>query len=170
MEEDDLFVAGKVGGIHEIRGKIKVYPPSTTLQEFSPGDVIFLRGSDRHIRRYSVTSIDVHKRHILLGIEGISTADEAKGLVGCPVLIEKNRSKALPDGEFYWFQIVGLKVFTESGELLGEVKEILPTGSNDVYVVRDGQKEYLIPATESVIREINLKRRMIVIHPLEGLI
>jgi 16S rRNA processing protein RimM len=91
-------------------------------------------------------------------------------LVGCPVLIEKNRSKALPDGEFYWFQIVGLKVFTESGELLGEVKEILPTGSNDVYVVRDGQKEHLIPATESVIREINLKRKMIVIHPLEGLI
>jgi len=170
MQEEDLLVVGTVVGIHGIKGKIKVYPPSETLRGFSPGNSICLKGRDKKDRRYQLTSIDVHKQYIVLGIEGISTPDEARLLVGCSILIEKKRFKTLPPGEYYWFEIVGLKVFTESGELLGEVKEILPTGSNDVYVVRDRSKEYLIPATQPVIREIDLKRGIMVIHPLEGLI
>jgi 16S rRNA processing protein RimM len=170
MEEDNLFFAGTIVGIHGIRGKIRLSPPSETLKGFSPGDAVYLRGSDKKERQYPVTSIDVHKQYILLGVEGVSTVDGAKELVGCSVFIEKKRLKALPEGEFYWFEIVGLKVFTENGELLGEVMEILPTGSNDVYVVRDSHKEYLIPATQSVIKEIDLKKKRMVIHPLEGLI
>jgi 16S rRNA processing protein RimM len=170
MEEEDLFVVGTVVSTYGIKGKIKVYPASEILQGFSPGDHIWLKGRDEKDRRYHLTSIDLFKRHIVLGIEGISAADEAKGLVGCSVLVEKKRFKTLPEGEYYSFEILGLKVFTESGKLLGEVKEIVPTGSNDVYVVRDSDKEYLIPAIQSVIKEIDLKKGMVVIHPLEGLI
>lgn len=170
MEEEDLLVIGRVVGIHGVKGRIKVYPASETLKGFSPGDSILLKGRDKKDKRYQITSRDTYKQGILLGIEGISSIDEAKKLVGCSIMLEKKNIKILPAGEYYWFEIVGLKVFTENGELLGEVKEIFSTGSNDVYVVKDSKKEYLIPATRPVIKEIDLKKGMMVIHPLEGLI
>ena len=72
-------------------------------------------------------------------------------------------------GSFYWYQIIGLGVFTLNKRFLGHVEEILPTGSNDVYVVRDGKKEVLIPAIDSVVVEINLEKKFIKVDLPEGL-
>jgi 16S rRNA processing protein RimM len=67
-----------------------------------------------------------------------------------------------PD-EFYWYQLIGLEVVNSEGERLGILEEIIETGSNDVYVVRRGEEEILIPAIEDVVREVDLQRRLMTV-------
>ena len=77
---------------------------------------------------------------------------------------------ALPEGSYYQFEIKGLDVYLEGGRFLGKVTDILRTGANDVYVVGQGEKEYLIPALRSVVKEINLSEKRMTLHPMEGLL
>jgi 16S rRNA processing protein RimM len=76
----------------------------------------------------------------------------------------------LTEGEYYWCDLIGLKVITDGGVHLGELYDIMATGSNDVYLVRSGEKEYLIPAIEDVVVEINLAAGVMTVSPLEGLL
>jgi 16S rRNA processing protein RimM len=168
--EDDRVVVGTIVSVHGLKGKLKVYPASETLERFSAGETFWLRGKDKETRSYRIAGAESFTRCTLLSIEGITKADQAKELVGSAILVEKWRFKDLPAGEYYWFEIIGLKVYSDDGELLGEVKEILTSGGNDVYVVKDAVREYLIPATASVIKRIDLKNGLMVIHILEGLI
>ena len=78
--------------------------------------------------------------------------------------------KALPDGEYYWFEIEGLNVYDEEGDYYGQVVEIIKTGSNDVYVVQDGKKEVLLPMIDSVVKVIDLEQGKLVFKNIEGLI
>jgi 16S rRNA processing protein RimM len=79
-------------------------------------------------------------------------------------------SVPLEDGEFFYDQIIGLSAFTTEGALIGQVVDIFETGSNDVYVVRQDAKEYLIPAIKDVVKEIDLGNKRIIIKVMEGLL
>lgn len=131
---------------------------------------IYLGRDEGHTTYYKVTASQLHKGSILLGLDGVETMSGAGELVGNHVFVETKTLEDLPDGEYYWFQIIGLDVVTEDGRLLGKVAEILPTGSNDVYIVRDGSKEYLIPAIAEVVRNIDVSGGMMVISPMKGLL
>lgn len=78
-------------------------------------------------------------------------------------------SPQLPQGEYFHYQLMGLRVMTEEGEELGEISEIIETGSNDVYVVSGGRGELLLPAISQVVREVDLTHQTMVVRLLEGL-
>jgi 16S rRNA processing protein RimM len=86
------------------------------------------------------------------------------------VEIEPNQNHPLPEGQYYHHQIIGLKVMTTRGELIGTVTDILPGKSNDNYIVRGSAGEILIPAIEDVIQSIDLDRQCMTIEPIEGLL
>jgi 16S rRNA processing protein RimM len=89
--------------------------------------------------------------------------------VGKDIWIDPGRLPALPVGEYYWFEILGLAVFrADTGGLVGRVKAIMPTPAHDVYVVQEGDAEYLIPAVAAVILDIDPDQGRVVIAP-EGL-
>jgi 16S rRNA processing protein RimM len=83
---------------------------------------------------------------------------------------KRDRSEPLPEGQYYHDQIIGLKVETTSGELIGTVADILTGKSNDNYIVRGEKGEVLIPAIEDVVQSIDLDRGYMVIEPIEGLL
>ncbi len=83
--------------------------------------------------------------------------------------VEEKDLPELEEGEYYSYQLIEMKVETIQGEYLGEIKEIIPTGSNDVYVVRDGTEEILIPAIKDVVKEIDLEKRLVKVELLDGL-
>ena len=76
----------------------------------------------------------------------------------------------LPDGQYYHHQLIGLKVRTTGGELLGEVTEVLTGRSNDNYIVRGDRGEVLIPAIEDVIKSVDIAQGLITIEAIEGLL
>jgi 16S rRNA processing protein RimM len=105
-----------------------------------------------------------------LKLAGVDTPEAAARLRDQTVLVEIADVVPLKKGQYYQYQLIGLKVITEAGEALGELTEILETGANDVYVVTGAEgREILLPATDEVIRAIEVERGEMVVRRLEGL-
>ena len=102
-------------------------------------------------------------------MEGIDTRNSAESWIGAELFIEKTTLPQLEEGTYYWFEIIGLSVCDVEGAYLGRVESILPTGSNDVYVVTDHENEILIPAIESVVLDIDLEKGRMAVAVPEGL-
>jgi 16S rRNA processing protein RimM len=86
------------------------------------------------------------------------------------VYVKSSQVPPLPEGQHYQYELLGLDVVDENGNLLGKLVEVLETGANDVYVVRDdGGKEMLLPAIPSVILNLDMDSRLLRVHLLEGL-
>jgi len=168
---EKFVVIGKVSRPHGIHGEISIdYFNPEDPQLFSRYQMIFLQGDEGSPQPYRPITVRPHKRFILALLEGIRTREEAEQLRGKAVLVDRAELPPLEEDEYYWHEILGMRVVTEGGGQVGKVTEIFPTGSNDVYVVREGAKEVLIPATKEVIIAIDREARTIVIHPLEGLL
>ncbi len=89
--------------------------------------------------------------------------EDARRLVGAKLCVPESRLPSLNSDEFYWYQLIGLEVVSPDGKKLGTLEEIIETGSNDVYVVRRGGEEILVPATQEVVRKIDLQRRLMTV-------
>jgi 16S rRNA processing protein RimM len=100
-------------------------------------------------------------------VTGINTREMADELRGTDVHVDLENAAPLEEGEYYHFELLGLTAVDESGNVLGEVTDIIETGANDVYVIKDEEgKETLIPALEDVIPEINIPEGKMVVRPL----
>lgn len=105
----------------------------------------------------------------LVTFAGYDTPEKAKELNGWFIKVPEEEAVPLPEGTYYWFELIGMEVVTESGENLGKIADIFETGSNDVYVVKRGGKELYLPATREVIKQVDRKAKQMVIHLVPGL-
>lgn len=165
----NLFEIGKIVKTHGLGGRVKVisYLESDTILKSLEEVYVGLGKSETNLKK--VKNIKINKKHFFLELEGVEDVDAANALVGHYVLISSDELEELLEGEYYWRDIVGLEVVTEGGEILGRIEEILPTGSNDVYVCTGGEREILLPAIADVVRKIDIKNGRMVVRLLEGL-
>jgi len=175
-----MTVIGKVIAPFGIKGEVKVYPYSDFLERCYLLKNVILENEGRSWNKV-VKKAYIHKKLWILLFEDCTTREEALKLTGSFVKIISSERVPLPPGSYYFDQIIGLDVFTFTGENLGYVSDIIKTGSNDVYVVTlgdeekksskgKGNKEILIPALKSVVKEINLQEGYIIIELLAGLL
>jgi len=106
--------------------------------------------------------------YLLFG--GYDSPEKAKALNGWFLKVPREEAVPLPEGAYYWFELIGMEVVSESGEALGAIVDIFETGSNDVYVVKRGKKEIYIPATREVIRQVDKEAKRMTLRLLEGLL
>ena len=111
-----------------------------------------------------------HRQTPLLSLKGINDRNQAEELLGAEIFIPKAELPSPEDGSFYWFDLIGIAVYTIEGVYLGRIESIMETGSNDVYVVQDDKKEVLIPALESVVVQIDIQQKRMQVDLPEGLI
>lgn len=164
----EFLAVGRVVRPHGVRGGLKVAADSGLIYKLEPATEIFL-GSDKEA--VIVKTLHLHRKEFLLYIEGCSNRDHAEHWRGKVIYIHYSSHDELPDGEFFHWQIVGLKVVTTADEELGEIEDIIETGANDVYLVRDSSgNEIMLPAIESVIQEVDLVNERIIVRLLPGLI
>jgi 16S rRNA processing protein RimM len=173
VEKKGFLFIGKIVGVHGVKGNVKIYSYAESLSAFKPGSLLLLKHNKGWEKTYSIKWIKPHTRSILLSLKGINNRTQAEGLIGSELYIKKSSLPALEEGTYYWFDIIGLSVFTVAGEYIGRVESIMPTGSNDVFVVKDitkgHDKETLIPALESVVKSIDLKLKTMRVDLPEGL-
>jgi 16S rRNA processing protein RimM len=103
-------------------------------------------------------------------IKGVETFEDADRLRGSDILVDKKLLVKKSDDEYYWFELINMKVFLDSGRYLGAIREIIPTGSNDVFVVRQDDSEFLIPAIHDVIEKVDLNKGEMIIRAIDGLL
>lgn len=145
-----------------LRGDLKVQPLTDFPERFQRGAALWVRG-----RRIEVQRSRWSRGFVYLGLSGIDRRDAAEELRGALLEVPESDLRPLPEGQYYRFQVIGLEVRTPEGRSLGRVAEILSTGSNDVYVVRGGPRELLIPAIEDVVKEVDIEGGRLVVEPSE---
>ena len=111
----------------------------------------------------------VHKGAALVTLEGIDTREEVEQLVGRLVLTDEENLPPKAKDEYYWSELIGMKVVDNRGNSYGVIKRIIETGANDVYVSETDENEYYIPAVKEVIVDISRDDKSILIDPPEGL-
>jgi 16S rRNA processing protein RimM len=169
MGDEDLIAVGRVVTTHGLNGELRVQlfnPDSTSLRA---GGTITLRADQNESRR-RILSVRPHKRVLLMILDGCASIEEAQPLIGAELCITKGELPETGPDEIYHFDLVGMRVVTTGGEELGTVAEVMSPGSNDICIVRDGQREYLIPMIADVVKEVDRLGRRLLIEPLPGLL
>ncbi|MBU4121416.1 MAG: ribosome maturation factor RimM [Proteobacteria bacterium] len=165
----ELLEIGRIVRFHGLAGRMKVlsYLESPAVLHDLPE--VFVGRSVQGAMPFQLEAVQNGKVFFIMKVKGIEDRDAAAKLVGSSVWISSEGRKKLPEGEHYWGEIIGLQVVTEDDQVLGRIEAVFPTGSNDVYVCRGGEREILLPAIVDVIRKIDTERRVMVVRLLKGL-
>lgn len=165
----DYITVGKIATSFGIRGEVKVIPYTDFPERFAQTKRLFLCKKD-FFREVEIETVNYSGEYIIVKLMGIDSPEEAAEYRNALLQVPREDLWPLPEGSYYHFQIVGLTVFTVDRLFLGQVVDILETGCNDVYVVRDDKgKEYLLPALKDVVKEIDLEKGLMFVQPLPGL-
>ncbi len=159
------MIVARVTGPHGRDGTFSIQLLSDLPGRFDTGRVMFLDGHPHPI----VASRQTGPDSALISLEGIATRGQAAPLTGKFLSAPPDEDAALEEGEYFHYQLMGMRVRTEDGEELGELQEILETGSNDVYIVRNDGVELLIPATAQVVLEVNVADGSMIVRLPDGL-
>jgi len=117
-----------------------------------------------------VEQVRLHKNWVLLKLVGYDDRNAVESLRGQLLQVREDQAIPLEEGEYYLFQLIGLRVISDEGEYLGELIRVIETGANNVFVIQNARGEILIPDTAEVVRDIDFDKRQIVVHLLPGLL
>ncbi len=164
--ENNLLEIGQIVNTHGLRGDLKVMPWCDDPEIFHELAYVLIDGQE-----YEIEKSAIHKNMVLLKLEGINHINDAEGYRNKLLYVPREELGDLPEGTYYICDLLGCKVETQEGRFLGEIRDIIKTGSNDVYVVEDWAKnQTLIPVIKDCVKSVDIEKKQIIITPLKGLI
>ncbi len=168
MSQREAYLAvGRIIGVHGVRGEIKVKSLTDFPQRFSPGSLLYVEGETM---QRSVASSRPHKGVLLVKLEGVSDRNTAEVLRGKYLFVDREDAMPLAKDEYYEDELLGLRVETMDGRVLGELVEIMWTAANEVYIVQGDLGEVLIPAVAHVVQEVDLAQGIMRVALLPGML
>lgn len=160
---------GKIVNTHGVRGDVKVIPLTDDPKRFDDLEWVFIE-KNSVLEKHYVKDVKYTKGFVLLKLSDIDTVEAAEQLRDCFVLVDRENAVKLPEDTYFICDIIGSAVYDENGDKLGELTNVLKTGSNDVYVVkRDSGKELLLPALKSVVTSVSIENKRIDVIVPRGL-
>jgi 16S rRNA processing protein RimM len=171
VASDDLVVIGEVARPRGLRGEVRVTPHTDRPERFEglAECVLWDEASDTRV----VRRIRTARRQgdaVLLSLVGCESVEAAATLVGRLVALPRAQALPLPPGHVYPWQLIGCRVTTDDGRVVGELSGIEPSPAQDLWVVRGAEREHLIPAVADIVMEVDVDARRVVIRPPEGLL
>ncbi len=133
--------------------------------------VYLARNENQTLKPYEMAGFRLHRSQVLIRLKGINDRDKADRLRGLLIFVPFEEAIPLEEGEFFLFQLMGMRVQTDSGRLLGTIQDIIQTGANDVFVVNgEDLGEVLLPDTEEVVLSIDGSERLVTVKLIPGLL
>ncbi len=166
----DFVIIGKITRPHGVRGTLRVEPITDDPQRFYLLSQIYIQNEKGTRNLYNIKNVQTADRYILLNLQEINTRNDAESLRGCYLEIPRQECVPLPEGEHYYFELIGFSVVTNQGKVIGELLDVYSYPANDVYVVKNNEKEILIPAVDEFIDHVDYEAGIITINPIEGLL
>ena len=166
---DELQV-GVITQTHGIRGEVKVFPTTDDVNRFKKlKEVILDSGKERFT--LTIEGVKFFKQFAILKFKGIDSINDIEKYKGRSLLVDRANAVKLKKDEYFIADMIGMTVYTEDGEELGNLKDVLETGANDVYII-DSLKhgEVLVPAIKQCILDVDIEQGKMVVHLLEGLV
>lgn len=161
---------GQIVNTNGLKGIVKVNPFTDDVNIFEQIKYVYIELKDE-LKKVKIEQVRYNKNQVLLKLKGIDSIEEAEKYRTCYIKTEKKKQEELGEDTYYIVDLIGLNVFSTEGEMLGILEDVFPTGSNDVYVVKDNLgKQILIPAIADVVKEIDLKNKKMIINLIPGLL
>ena len=161
---EDFVQVGRVLRPFGRRGELLIEELTDVPKRFAPGRTVFLNREPVRVKK----SKRVHGGR-LIELEGIDSPEAARAVQGATLEVPVSELPKLPEGTFYHYHLIGLRVTSTEGEELGELVEIVATGANDVYVVRGPGGELLLPAIPDVIKKVDVDNGEMTVELVPGL-
>ena len=169
-EKNEYFRVGVITSTHALRGDVKVFPTTEDPARFRKLKEAYVLDGNSFVP-VVVTKASFFKQFVILHFEGKDRIEDVERLVKKEIYVDRDHAIPLEEGEYYISDLIGLRVFDDdTGKELGELFDVLQTGANDVYVVKNGTQEILIPVIDECIRKVDLEAGEVRVHLLPGLV
>ncbi len=161
---------GQIVNTNGLKGVVKVNPFTDDISKFEDLKYVYIQLKNE-LKKVKIEQVRYNKNQVLLKLEGIDSIEEAEKYRNFYLKTEKESQEDLGEDTYYIVDLIGLDVYSDKNEYLGKIEDVFPTGSNDVYVVKDNLgKQILVPAIAEVVKEVELKNKKMVIKIIPGLI
>lgn len=158
---EQFLTVGTIINTHGIKGEVKVKAYTDDLSRFKKLKQAYIDNNE-----IIIAGCKLQPGKVILKIDGIDSIEDAQKLKNKNIEVKREDAAKLPKDSYYSADIIGCEVFDETGESLGNIDDIIYTGSNDVYWIK-GEKELLIPALKTIIIDINIQNKKIIIKPVD---
>ncbi|MCH5333308.1 MAG: 16S rRNA processing protein RimM [Agathobacter sp.] len=166
---EDLLQVGVITSPHGVRGEANVFPTTDDPARFKKLKSVHL-DDGKNVRIAAIQSVKFFKNMVILKFEGIDDRDAIEKLRQAKLLVTRENAVELGKDEYFIADLIDLQVFSDEGENLGRISDVLQTGANDVYVIsRDGEKDLLVPAIKECVRAVDIEHGQMTVHLLPGL-
>ncbi len=168
-DESDFVVIGLLRRAHGVRGEVSAQPVSDMPERFKALERVLVRhgGTTREV---AVEGVRRKGGSVLLKLEGVDDRTAAEALTGAEIGVGRNDVCPIPEGTYYVFDLIGCRVVGKDDRDIGLIDDVWKTPANDVFAVKTASGEVLIPVVQSVVKEIDLRRKIVRIEEIEGLL
>ena len=167
---EEYFEIGQIVNTSGLKGILKIKPFTDDIKKFSNLKTIYIK-TKSGLTEFKIEQVRYVKNMVMLKLAGIDTVEEAEKYRNLYIKILRDQEEELEEGSYYVVDILGCKVNTDANQELGKIVDVFQTGSNDVYVVKNELgKQILLPAIKQVIKNVDIKNKIITVHLLEGLV
>lgn len=161
---------GQIVNTNGLKGVVKVNPFTDDISKFEDLKYVYIQLKNE-LKKVKIEQVRYNKNQVLLKLEGIDSIEEAEKYRNFYLKTEKESQEDLGEDTYYIVDLIGIDVYSDKNEYLGKIEDVFPTGSNDVYVVKDNLgKQILIPAIADVVKKVDLKNKKMIINLIPGLI
>lgn len=158
--KENLIAVARITTPHGVRGEVKLQPLTDFPHRFEETEFLLLADGTRLVLESARLQMDT----VLAKFRGMDTPEIWIPFRHKELYVTEDALMPLPEGQYYIHQLVGVEVFDENGVVLGKVSDVLQTGSNDVYVVQIPESnELLLPAIDTVVKRIDMAKRLMVV-------
>ncbi len=165
------FEVGKIVNTQGVRGDVRVVPMTDNIERFELLDSILVETA-KGLKSFDIERVWYHKQFVILKFKGIDDMTAAETLKTSVLKIDEKDAIPLSEGEYFLRDLYGMKVFSDQGEEVGEIIEVILSKANDVYVVEDEKSKsgrLLIPATKEFVLSVDVAENKMTVHIMEGL-
>ena len=167
---EEILQVGVISSTHGVRGEVKVFPTTDDVKRFKRlKEVILDNGKEQ--MNLEIEGVKFFKQFAILKFKGFDNINDIEKYKGKSLFVTRENAVKLRKDEYFIADLIGLQVFDEEDKKIGELKDVIETGANDVYVITmsDG-KELLLPAIKQCVLSVDVEGGTMTVHILEGLL
>lgn len=165
----NLLEIGQIVNYYGIKGFLKVVPYTDDITRFDSLKKIYVE-KNKSLKEMEIEEVKYHKNLVLLKLKGIDDINQTLEYKNCLIKIDRKDAVELPEDTYFIVDLIDMEVYTDENKLLGRIVDVFPTGSNDVYVVKDDLgKQTLLPAIGDVIKNVDVANKKMIVHLISGL-
>lgn len=167
---EQFFQVGIISSTHGINGEVKIFPTTDDVKRFKKNTEFLLDTKKGDRIPLKVSSVKFFKQFVILKFYGYDSINDIEKYKGCSLYVTRDNAVKLQKNEYYIADLIGISVYDEFDNLIGELKEVYETGANDVYIIsRKDMEDLLIPAIKQCILDVDVEKGIMKVHLLEGL-